>query len=65
MHNPQKTVDQTILAFAGEAERNGYKVAVRATMRCVVTTLAQDDLPRDPGLLRTVTVHPENTGTKK
>lgn len=25
--------------------------------RCVVTTLAQDDLPRDPGILRTITRH--------
>jgi uncharacterized protein YcbX len=41
------------VAFAG-----GTTVAVTIpTMRCVMTTLAQGDLPRDPGTLRAVAKH--------
>jgi uncharacterized protein YcbX len=41
------------IAFAG-----GVVATVSIpTMRCVMTTLAQDDLPRDPDVLRTVAKH--------
>ncbi len=41
------------IAFAGGA---GAAVTI-PTMRCVMTTLAQGDLPRDPGTLRTIAKH--------
>lgn len=44
-------------AWAGRTLALGEEVVLRATIpcpRCVVTTLPQSDLPRDPGILRTI-----------
>lgn len=43
--------------WVGEQLCLGAEAAMRVslpTMRCIMTTLAQEDLPRDPGLLRTI-----------
>ena len=47
-------------AWAGRTIALGEQVVIRATLptpRCVLTTLPQGDLPRDPGILRTIAQH--------
>jgi uncharacterized protein YcbX len=46
--------------WAGKSIRIGDGVRIKVmspTIRCVVTTLAQDDLPNDPGILKTAARH--------
>jgi uncharacterized protein len=47
-------------AWVGRTVRIGEEVQLRVTdpcPRCVMTTLAQEDLPNDPGILRTAAQH--------
>jgi uncharacterized protein YcbX len=46
--------------WEGRTVQTGEEVRIRVTgpcPRCVMTTLAQSDLPRDPGILRTAAMH--------
>lgn len=48
--------------WVGRALTIGDEVRLRITQpcpRCVMTTVAQDDLPKDPGILRTAARHNE------
>jgi uncharacterized protein len=64
-YRPNIVIDTTADAF-GENDWSGAEIrfagglaasVVIPTMRCIMTTLAQGDLPRDNGILRTVARH--------